>query len=86
MTGTNFQYAGAFADGGSFTVGGVQTGDRNLVTFLANEGERVSVTPKGQADRPIILNYHAAPGESERTAKQNARVMLETMQREAART
>lgn len=78
-------YAGAFADGGSFTVGGTQTGDRNLVSLLANAGEKVTVTPKGQSDRPIVFNYHAAAGESERTARQNARAMYETMTIETSR-
>lgn len=76
-------YAGAFADGGSFKVGGNQTGDSNLVFLRANEGETVSVSDGGQ--RPIILNYHAAPGESERTSRQNARAMLEVAQRETGR-
>jgi hypothetical protein len=77
-------YAGAFADGGSFKVGGNQTGDSNLIMLRANEGETVSVSQGGQ--RPIILNYHAAAGESEATSRQNARRMLEIAQREMARS
>lgn len=78
--------AGRFAEGGSFTVpGGGMSGDRSLVTLMANEGEKVTVTPRNVADRPITLNYYAAAGESERTARQNARAMLETMRREEAR-
>lgn len=83
-SGSSFSYGGKFAEGGSFVVGGNQTGDSNLVTLLANEGERVSVTKDG-GGQPIVLNYHAAAGESERTARQNARAMLEMMQREQAR-
>lgn len=78
-------YAGAFADGGSFTAGGNQTGDTTRLLMDVNGGEKVTVTPRGASDRPIVFNYHAAPGESERTARQNARAMLAEMERETAR-
>jgi hypothetical protein len=78
-------FAGAFADGGSFTVAGSPSGDKNLVSLLANAGEEVSVTKGGGGARTVNLVYNAAKGESEATARNNARAMLEIMARETSR-
>lgn len=82
--GLKVNYAGMFAEGGSFVAGGNQTGDSTRLLMDVNAGEKVTVSPAG-SERPIILNYHAAPGETERTARQNARHMAETLSRETAR-
>lgn len=49
-TGGSMQVPG-FATGGNFMVGGSQVGDKNLVAFRANGGERVSVETKAQQRR-----------------------------------
>ncbi len=41
--------AGPFAHGGSFTVGGSPGIDNNVVAFRASRGERVTITPPGNA-------------------------------------
>jgi hypothetical protein len=43
-------FAGAFADGGDFTVGGAGGTDSQLVAFRASPGENVSIRKPGQAD------------------------------------
>lgn len=80
----NYTYAGAFAEGGSFTAPGNQSGDTTRLMMDVNGGEEVTVSPPGSG-APITLVYNAAPGENERTSRQNARIMLETLNRETAR-
>jgi tape measure domain-containing protein len=80
----NYSYAGAFAEGGSFIAPGNQSGDTTRLMMDVNGGEKVTVSPPGSG-APITLIYNAAPGENERTSRQNARIMLETLNRETAR-
>lgn len=83
LGGKNVTYAGAFADGGSFTAPGNQSGDTTRLLMDVNGGERVTVE-KGGADS-ITLNFYAAPGESEATMRQRARQAGEVISRELSR-
>jgi hypothetical protein len=49
-----------FAQGGSFTVGGVGGTDSKLVAFRATPGERVSVSTPGQGGAGVVLNQSIA--------------------------
>jgi len=49
---------GGFQQGGSFTVGGSGGPDSQPVSFMATPGERVNVTPPGQAGG-ITININA---------------------------
>jgi hypothetical protein len=81
--GLGISYAGMFADGGVVSTGN-QTGDTTRLLMDVNAGEKVTVSPNG-SERPIQINYHAAPGENERTSRQNARTIGEGIARELAR-
>jgi hypothetical protein len=83
LGGKNVTYAGAFAEGGSFTAPGNQSGDTTRLLMDVNGGERVTVE-KGGADS-ITLNFYAAPGESEATMRQRARQAGEVISRELSR-
>jgi hypothetical protein len=48
LTGNMPQFAGGFANGGSFTVGGPGGVDKTPVSFMATRGENVTVTPPGR--------------------------------------
>lgn len=78
-----YTYAGAFAEGGSFTAPGNQTGDTTRLIMDVNGGERVTVSPNG--GQAITLNFFAAPGESEATMRQRARRAGEEINRQLAR-
>jgi hypothetical protein len=54
-----------FANGGSFTVGGSTSGDRNLVSFMANAGEQVEITPPGQSrGASAVFNVYGSRGDA----------------------
>ncbi len=79
-------YAGAFADGGEFTVPGPRAGDRNYVGMHVNGGETISVRKAGESNqRPVVVNFYAAPGESEATMEQRARIAGRAVNMELAR-
>jgi len=62
-----------FNEGADFTVGGRGGIDRNLVQFMATQGERVTVTPRGDGARAPVVNvtistpspeaFHASRGQ-----------------------
>lgn len=86
--GQSVTYAGKFAEGGSFVVPGPSSGDKNRVVLDANGGERVTVSRGGEGSRPpVIINqtYQPAPGETERTTRQNMRNMTIEAYREVGR-
>lgn len=86
--GQSVAYAGKFAEGGSFVVPGAPSGDKTRVALDANGGEVVTVTPAGESAKPtVIINqtYQPAPGETERTSRQNMRNMTIEAFREVGR-
>lgn len=80
--GLDINYAGMFAEGGVVSTGN-QTGDTTRLLMDVNAGEKVTVS-KG-SERPVQVNYYAAPGENDRTSRQNARTLGEGIARELAR-
>jgi tape measure domain-containing protein len=86
--GRNIAYAGRFAEGGSFVVPGPSSGDQNRVVLDANGGERVTVSRDGEGAKPTVVihqTYQPAPGETERTTRQNMRNMTIEAYREVSR-
>lgn len=81
--GLKMNYAGMFAEGGSFIAPGNQTGDTTRLVMDVNGGEKVTVTPNG--GQSIVLNFYAAPGETEATMRQRARKAGEEIGRQLAR-
>jgi tape measure domain-containing protein len=86
--GRSIAYAGRFAEGGSFVVPGAPSGDNTRVMLDANGGERVTVSRDGEGPKPtVVINqtYQPAPGETERTTRQNMRNMTIEAYREVSR-
>jgi hypothetical protein len=83
--GLKMNYAGMFAEGGSFIAPGNQTGDTTRLLMDVNGGERVTVSPAGDSGKSITLNFYAAQGENEATMRQRARKAGEEIGRQLAR-
>jgi hypothetical protein len=83
--GLKMNYAGMFAEGGSFIAPGNQTGDTTRLLMDVNGGERVTVSPAGDSGKSIVLNFYAAQGENEATMRQRARKAGEEIGRQLAR-
>jgi tape measure domain-containing protein len=83
--GLKINYAGMFAEGGSFIAPGNQTGDTTRLLMDVNGGERVTVSPAGDSGKSITLNFYAAQGENEATMRQRARKAGEEIGRQLAR-
>jgi hypothetical protein len=86
--GRSITYAGKFAEGGSFVVPGPTSGDKTRVVLDANGGERVTVSKDGGSSKPTVVihqTYQPAPGETERTTRQNMRNMTIEAYREVSR-
>jgi hypothetical protein len=82
--GLKINYAGMFAEGGSFIAPGNQTGDTTRLLMDVNGGERVTVSPDG-GGKSITLNFYAAQGENEATMRQRSRMAGEEIGRQLAR-
>lgn len=76
---------GGYADGGSFTVGGKGGRDRTVVQFLAQEGEHVRITPRGQNPgggagvNVTVNNYSGQPVQTRERARPNGGMDLEVI-------
>jgi tape measure domain-containing protein len=75
-----------FAMGGDFIVGGAGGGDNQLVQFMATAGERVTITPAGQAgDITVVNNIDASGADADRILSMLPAVMEQTSDQTVAR-